>query len=85
MLICVIYDQCVLQERGGCVKELTLNDGVHCGVDTLHSLCSMVGHSEEVLLTINTGCVLEPPSITTTTPQRTVSRPDGNGLVVMMS
>ena len=54
------------------MRELTLGD-VHCEVDTLVNILSLVGRPEGVNLTLDKGCVLEAPSTTTTTPQRAVS------------
>ena len=63
------------------MRVLTLGD-VHCEVDTLVNILSLVGHPEGVDLTLDYGCVLEaPPSTTTTTPQRAVSKPGGNSIL----
>ena len=62
------------------MRNLTLGD-VHCEVDTLVNILSLVGHPEGVNLTLVKGCVLEAPSTTTTTPQRAVSKPDDNSIL----
>ena len=68
------------------MKKLTLGDGVHCEVDTLCSLLSLVSPPEGVNeLTLERGFVLEAPSTTITTPQRAVSKPGDNALVIMPS
>ena len=53
--------------------------------NTLVNILSLVSHPEGVNLTLDTGCVLETQSTTTTTPQRAVSKPGDNDLVIMMS
>ena len=70
----------MLQGHGGCVRKLTLGH-VHCGVDTLVNILSLVGHPGGVILRLGKGCVLEAPSTTTTTPQRAVSKPDDNSIL----
>ena len=63
------------------MRDLTFGD-VHCEVDTLVNILSLVGHPEGVNLRLDEGCVLEaPPSTTTTTPQRAVSKPDDNSIL----
>ena len=62
------------------MRWLTLRD-VHCEVDTLVNILSLVGHPEAVELTLDAGCVLDAPSTTTTTPQRAVSKPDDNSIL----
>ena len=62
------------------MRELTLGD-VHCEVDTLVNILSLVGHPEGVKLTLVKGCVLEAPSTSTTTPQRAVSKTDDNSIL----
>ena len=62
------------------MRKLTLGD-VHCEVDTLVNILSLVGHPEGVSLTLDKGCVLEARSTPTTTPQRAVSKPDDNSIL----
>ena len=76
----------MLNGPGECERTLALGDGVHCEVDTLCSLLSLVSHPEWVdVLILEKGCVLEAPSTTTTTPQKAVSKPGDNALVIMPS
>ena len=70
----------MLQGHGGCVRKLTLGD-VHCEVDTLVNILSLVGRPGGVYLKLDKGCVLEASSTTTTTPQRVVSKPDDNSIL----
>ena len=62
------------------MRKLTLGD-VHCEVDTLVNILSLVGHPGGVILRLDKGCVLEVPSTTTTTPQGAVSKPGGNSIL----
>ena len=78
--LCMISYHYVLQGHGGCVRWLTLGD-VHCEVDTLVNILSLVGHPEGVDLTLDKGRVLEAPSTTTTRPQGAVSKPDDNSIL----